>query len=231
MASRCRTREVPLIQKQLIRRALDRGVPSIVATQMLESMTAAPRPTRAEASDFANAVFDGADAIMLSGETAIGAYPLLAAGAATRIALECESRGAGYLPAGTSRPPETMTGALAYAAVTLASAQAGLEAIACYTRTGRTARILTSLRPRVPVIAFSPDPDVVERLALVHAVVRRQCTDLDGPDRIGQLKRLVNEARLVADGTSVVLVSSTATPGSAPNLPGCTRSSLRPGRA
>ncbi len=165
--------EVPLIQKQLIRRALDRGVPSIVATQMLESMTAAPRPTRAEASDVANAVFDGADAIMLSGETAIGAYPLLAAGAAARIALECESGGEAYLPAGASRPPETMTGALAYAAVTLASAQAGLEAIVCYTRTGRTARILSSLRPRVPVIAFSPDPDVVERLALVHAVVPR----------------------------------------------------------
>src|SRR4051812_17254788 len=148
--------QVPLIQKQLVRRALDHGVPSIVATQMLESMTAAPRPTRAEASDVANAVFDGADAIMLSGETAIGAYPVQAAAAAARIAARCEIQGAAYLPDGSSRPPATDAEALAYAAVALASAHREVEAIACYTRTGRTARILSSLRPRVPVFAFSP---------------------------------------------------------------------------
>ena len=218
--------EVPLIQKQLVRRALDHGVPSIVATQMLESMTAAPRPTRAEASDVANAVFDGADAIMLSGETAIGAFPVQAAEAAARIASLCESQGAAYLPDGMSRPPGTDAEALAYAAVALTSAHTGVEAIGCYTRTGRTARILSSLRPRVPVIAFSPDPDVVSGLSLVHAVVPRLCAALDESDRIGQLDRLLGEARLVADGTTVVLVSSTATPGSAPNLLGVHRVSL-----
>ncbi len=85
--------EVPIIQKALVRAALDRGIPTIVATQMLESMTAAPRPTRAEASDAANAIFDGADAIMLSAETAIGSYPVLAAEAATRIARTCAELG------------------------------------------------------------------------------------------------------------------------------------------
>ena len=215
--------EVPLIQKQLVRRALDHGVPSIVATQMLESMTAAPRPTRAEASDVANAVFDGADAIMLSGETAIGANPVQAAEAAARIASLCEIEGGAYLPDGMSRPPGTDAEALAYAAVALTSAHTGVEAIGCYTRTGRTARILSSLRPPVPVIAFSPDPDVVSALSLVHGVVPRPSIALEESDRIGQLDRLLGESRLVADGKTVVLVSSTATPGSAPTILGVHR--------
>lgn len=210
--------EVPLIQKQLVRRALDRGVPSIVATQMLESMVAAPRPTRAEASDVANAVFDGADAIMLSGETAIGTYPVQAAEAAARIASLCEAQGAAYLPDGMSRPPGTDAAALAYAAAALTSAHPGIGTICCYTRTGRTARILSSLRPRAPVVAFSPDPAVVARLALVHGVVPRLSAALEGSDRIGRLGVMLGESRLVARGTTVVLVSSTATPGSAPDL-------------
>jgi pyruvate kinase len=215
--------EVPLIQKQLVGRALERGVPTIVATQMLESMIAAPRPTRAEASDVANAVFDGTDAIMLSGETAIGAHPLEAAETAARIASLCEVEGAAYLPSGMSRPPGTDTGALAYAAVTLAATLAEIAAIACYTRTGRTARILASLRPRVPVIAFTPDPEVGSRLALINGVVPRVSVALDESDRLGRLNGLLGEARLLGDGATVVLVSSTATPGSAPNLLGIQR--------
>jgi pyruvate kinase len=210
--------EVPIIQKQLVGRALERGVPTIVATQMLESMIAAPRPTRAEASDVANAVFDGVDAIMLSGETAIGAHPLEAAETAVRIAALCEAQGAAYLARGMSRPPGTETGALAHAAVTLASTHVEIQAIACYTRTGRTAGILASLRPRVPIIAFSPDPEVGRRLALINAIVPRLSVVLDESDRMGGLNRLLGEARLVRDGATVVLVSSTATPGSAPNL-------------
>jgi pyruvate kinase len=215
--------QVPLIQKQLVGRALERGVPTIVATQMLESMIAAPRPTRAEASDVANAVFDGADAIMLSAETAIGAHPLEATETAARIAALCEFQGEAYLPGRMSRPPGTDTGALAYAAVTLTATQSGIAAIACYTRTGRTAQILSSLRPRVPVIAFTPDPEVVLRLALINGVVPRLSVGLDESDRLGRLNRLVSEAQLVDDGTTVVLVSSTATPGSAPNLLGVQR--------
>jgi pyruvate kinase len=215
--------QVPLIQKQLVGRALERGVPTIVATQMLESMIAAPRPTRAEASDVANAVFDGADAIMLSGETAIGAHALEAAETAARIASLCEVEGAAYLPRGMARPPDTDTGALAYAAVTLAATHAEIAAIACYTRTGRTARILASLRPRVPIIAFSPDPTVGSRLALINGVVPRLSLALDESDRLGRLNELLGDSRLLGDGATVVLVSSTATPGSAPNLLGIQR--------
>jgi pyruvate kinase len=210
--------EVPLIQKQLLRRALDRGVPSIVATQMLESMTAAPRPTRAEASDVANAVFDGTDAIMLSAETAIGEYPILAAEAATRIAALCETHGAHHLPRGMSRPPTTDADALDHAAVALASAHADIGAIACYTRTGRTARVLSSLRPRVPVIAFSPDPEVVDRLTLVRGVVPRCTASLGTADPIAPLGHALDESGLVADGVTVVLVGAVATAASAPDV-------------
>ena len=210
--------EVPIIQKQLVRRALDRGVPSIVATQMLESMISSPRPTRAEASDVANAVFDGADAIMLSGETAIGAHPILAAEAAVRICRLCEERGAEHLAAGAPAPAETDAGALAYAAVALARAEPEIAGIACYTRTGRTARLLSSLRPRVPVFAFSPDPVVVNRLALVHGVSARSCVPPDdAAGRLGLMAWLLGEQRLVPAGAPVV-IASTAEPGSGPNV-------------
>ena len=211
--------EVPLVQKQLVRRALDRGVPTIVATQMLESMTTSPRPTRAEASDVANAVFDGADAIMLSGETAIGSYPILAAEAAVRIARLCEEQGRALLPKGAPPVVGSDASALAYAAVALASTDPEVAGIACYTRTGRTARLLSALRPGVPVFAFSPDPVVVRRLALVHGVVSRGCLPPDDvAGRLGLMAWLLGETALVAPGAAVVLVASTAEPGSGPNL-------------
>ena len=211
--------EVPIIQKQLVRRALDRGVPSIVATQMLESMIASPRPTRAEASDVANAVFDGADAIMLSGETAIGAYPILAAEAAARILRLCDERGTEMLAAGASQPGVGDAGALTFAAVALARADPEIQAIACYTRSGRTARLLAALRPPVPIHAFSPDPLVVPRLALIHGVVARPCVPpTDTAGRLGLMAWLMAESDTLPPGAAVALVASTAAPGSGPNL-------------
>jgi pyruvate kinase len=211
--------EVPLIQKQLVRRALDRGIPSIVATQMLESMTSSPRPTRAEASDVANAVFDGADAIMLSGETAIGAYPVLAAEAAALIALRCEIDGASQLPVGVGISTASDVGALASAAVTLVTADVSIEAIVCYTRTGRTARILSALRPGVPIVAFSPDPHVAGRLAVAHGIFARTCAPLgESADRIHALDTLLRETQILPADASVVFVTSTGTPGSPPNV-------------
>jgi pyruvate kinase len=211
--------EVPILQKQLVRRALDRGIPTIVATQMLESMVISPRPTRAEASDVANAIFDGADAVMLSGETAIGAHPVLAAEAAVRICLLCEQQGSAYLAGGAPAQAETDAGALAFAATALAAAERDVAAIACYTRTGRSARILSSLRPRVPIYAFSPSPAVVAQLALVHGVTARPCvppSDVEG--RLDVMAWLLAEASELERGAAVVLVASTATPGSGPNL-------------
>jgi pyruvate kinase len=211
--------EVPILQKQLVRHALDRGVPTIVATQMLESMVHAPRPTRAEASDVANAIFDGADAIMLSGETAIGEFPILAAEAAVRIALLCEERGSDLMPAGGSSLGGSDAGALAYAAAAIASTRPDVAAIACYTRTGQTARTIAAHRPGVPVLAFSPDPAVVRRLALVHGIQPRACVPpSDRTERLGLMAWLLGEDTSLAPGSAVVLVASTATPGSGPNL-------------
>lgn len=211
--------EVPILQKQLVRRALDRGVPTIVATQMLESMISAPRPTRAETSDVANAIFDGADAVMLSGETAIGAYPVLAAEAMVRICLLCEKQGSAYLAAGAAPRSDTDADALAYAAVALASTDGEVAAIACYTRSGRTARILSALRPRVPIVAFSPESSVVSQLALVHGVDARACVPPPGiEDRLELMAWLLGEDSSLPAGAAVVLVASTAQPGSGPNL-------------
>ena len=215
--------EVPLIQKQLVRRALEQGVPSIVATQMLESMTAAPRPTRAEASDVANAVFDGADAIMLSGETAIGAYPVEATEAAARILAFADRHGGALQAKGMPAATAGNGHAVALAAAALVAADTSIGAIACYTRSGRTARILASLRPRVPILAFSPDPDVVARLVLVHGVRSRVCEPLSDADHLGRLARLAGDAGIIAPGTPVVFLASTGTPGSGPTVLGVRR--------
>jgi len=209
--------EVPIIQKQLVRHALDLGVPVIVATQMLESMTAAPRPTRAEASDVANAIFDGADAIMLSAETAIGAFPVLAAEAAVRIAETCERIGAEHLPEGASITSMTDAEAVAYAAVALTHTDPDAQAIACYTRTGRTARILSALRPRVPILAFSPSPRVLAQLALVNGVRPEPCAAVGPESGPLNLLPLVQACAPLAPGAAVVLVASTSGPGSGPN--------------
>jgi pyruvate kinase len=211
--------EVPIIQKQLVRRALDRGVPTIVATQMLESMTTAPRPTRAETSDVANAIFDGADAIMLSGETAIGQYPILAAEAAVRISRLVTDRGQAFLPEGGSPRVDSDADALATAAAAIASTEHDVAAIACYTRTGHTALMIAARRPRVPILAFSPHAEVVRQMALVRGVDPRPCVPPGEVDeRLGLMAWLLAEDSSLPPGSAVVLVASTARPGSGPNL-------------
>jgi pyruvate kinase len=162
--------EIPLLQKRLLRDARAAGRPVIVATQMLESMIRVSRPTRAEANDVATAVLDGADAIMLSAETAVGEFPFEAASVANRIAEAVESRGAEYR---APPPPAVHSGeaaAVAHAAASIVEGDADVVAITCYTTTGRTAALLSAERPRVPIHAFIPDASVRRANGLLWGV-------------------------------------------------------------
>jgi pyruvate kinase len=172
--------QVPLVQKRLIREADRHGKPVITATQMLESMIKAPRPTRAEASDVANAILDGTDAVMLSAETAVGAYPLEAVLAMDRIAREVESHRRDGSPNPqwassvvhlkqphvTARTEDAISVAVCAAAELL-----GVPLIVCLTSSGFTARAVASYRPVVPILAVTPEPETFRQLALVWGVV------------------------------------------------------------
>jgi pyruvate kinase len=174
---------VPLLQKKIIRRANAAGRIVITATQMLESMIQNPRPTRAEASDVANAILDGTDAVMLSGETAAGAFPVEAFEMMSRIAFSTQQGDVGLIPA---RPDHRAIGfahALSHAARQIAQDDSEVQAIACYTKSGTTARLLSKDRPGLPVYAFSPDAHVRRQLALYWGVTPFTCppiTDFDG---------------------------------------------------
>jgi pyruvate kinase len=160
--------EVPLVQKQIIRMGREAGRAVITATQMLESMIHQPEPTRAEASDVANAVLDGTSAIMLSGETAVGAYPLEAVATMNRIARAVEPS-LTYHDAGRRRHGDMGT-ILAHAVCDVAE-DLDAAVIACPTQSGSTARNVSKFRPRRAVVAASPDPVVLQQLALEWAVV------------------------------------------------------------
>ncbi|HET9541481.1 MAG TPA: pyruvate kinase [Acidimicrobiales bacterium] len=161
--------QVPPIQKHIIARANSLGVPVITATQMLESMVASPRPTRAEASDVANAIFDGTDAVMLSQETAIGQYPVEAVATMARIAREAEATP--YLAA----PPPPAGGALdvpatvCRAAVQIAN-DLGCTAIVAFTETGASARYVSRFRPRTPILGLTTSEAARRRMALYWGV-------------------------------------------------------------
>ena len=161
-----RAERVPLLQKRIIRECKERNIPVITATQMLESMIHNPRPTRAEASDVANAIIDGTDAVMLSGESAVGAFPVQAVQMLARIARDVEQE-LEFIntPAAQSDETHALSEALNVIDSTL-----NLRAIVCFTETGYTAKIASGERPKAPVVAFTPNDKVYHHMNLIWGV-------------------------------------------------------------
>jgi pyruvate kinase len=201
--------EVPLAQKKIIGLANRYGRPVITATQMLESMIEHPRPTRAEANDVANAVLDGTDAVMLSAETAVGAFPLLAVEAMRRIAVAAEtlpvSRGLGLdrLEPGTASIEETIASASVTAVRLL-----GAPALVVITKSGFSARIVAARRPGVPVVVLTDQARTFRQLALVWGVVPVLVPHADTYEEMAMTaKRVLLERGLAKQGDRVVITA------------------------
>ncbi|MFF3664831.1 pyruvate kinase [Microtetraspora malaysiensis] len=160
--------QVPIVQRRIIELCRDKAHPVIVATQMLDSMMSAPRPTRAEASDVAYAVMDGADAVMLSGETSVGNYPVESVSTMARIATAAESATL-HATHTLERLPETTGGAIARAAAEV-GAIVGAKALVAFTMSGETARRLARYRSPIPLLAFTSNPQVRGQLAVTWGV-------------------------------------------------------------
>jgi pyruvate kinase len=207
--------QLPGIQKNAIETVNRTGRLVIVATEMLESMVSSSRPTRAEVSDVANAILDGADAVMLSAETAIGRYPVLAVSTMAKVVLEAEKRVV------QRRPPfehslQISTGVAA--AAVAAATQLKISTVVAYTESGYTARIISEFRPRATILALTPNPEVVRRVALYwgvkgHLVKRMHSTDV----MLDQVRRICRQGRLCKPGSPVIVVA-----GVPLNVPGNT---------
>jgi pyruvate kinase len=208
--------DVPLVQKRAVELARRRAKPVIVATQMLESMIGNSRPTRAEASDVANAVLDGTDAVMLSGETSIGAYPVESVATMARIIETVEMHGLERIPALGTRPG-TKGGAITAAAAEVADVL-GARFLVAFTQSGDSARRMSRLRSPIPLLAFTPLETTRSRLALswgVEAFLVPPVSHTD--DMVVQVDRMLLELNRCRPGELVVIVA-----GSPPGIPGST---------
>jgi pyruvate kinase len=207
--------QVPLVQKRAVQACREQAKPVIVATQMLESMIEHSRPTRAEASDVANAVLDGADAVMLSGETSIGRYPVQAVATMARILDAVESDRTTVPP--LQHVPHTQGGAIAYAATAIGD-RLGATALVSFTQTGDTVRRLSRHHCRIPLYAFTPEPEVRSQLALSWGVETFVSPTVQHTD---EMVRAVDDLMLAngrgRPGDLVVIVA-----GSPPSTPGST---------
>jgi pyruvate kinase len=208
--------DVPIVQKLIVEKARRNAKPVIVATQMLESMITAPRPTRAEASDVANAVLDGADAVMLSGETSVGEFPIITVQTMARIIESTEDHGLPMMAAVTWKP-KTKSGVICRAAADVAEA-IDARFLVAFTTTGDSARRMTRYRSRVPVIAFTPEPLVRSQLALSWGIETFQVAYVKHTDdMVLQVDKALLEIGRCTEGQQVVIVA-----GSPPGIPGST---------
>jgi pyruvate kinase len=208
--------QVPLVQKRTVAMAREAAKPVIVATQMLESMIGASRPTRAEASDVANAVLDGADAVMLSGETSVGHYPIEAVATMSRIIAAVEDGGLDALPS-LKTAPWTKAGAICEAATRVGQI-VGARFLVAFTETGSSALALGRHRSPIPLLAFTPEPKVRSQLSVAWGVETFLVPHVAHTD---DMVRLVDQALLdlarCEKGEYVVIVA-----GSPPGIPGST---------
>src|SRR5579862_6743623 len=199
---------VPVVQKNIIARAREFRRPVITATQMLESMTENPRPTRAEASDVANAIFDGSDAVMLSAETASGKFPVEAVSMMARIIAEAEASITEFSRPATQeklKVAETVAELVCHA-----SRELHLKWIVVFTHSGFTARLISRYRPLVPIAAFAPEPETRRRMALLWGVAPLEIANLRKVEQLAEIseKRLLRE-KLVRKGDVIAIVAGT----------------------
>lgn len=204
--------EVPMVQKAIIRKCNQAGKPVITATQMLDSMIRNPRPTRAEASDVANAVLDNTDAIMLSGETAAGRYPLESLRTMVKIARQAEAHRGELCPVGQMTAPSQCTSAEAVAHAACQTAQdLGATAILTPTVSGFTACLVSRYRPAVPIVAVTPSVAIQRRLTLVWGVYPLLARRADNTDQmIADAVAAAREAGYVREGDLVVVTAGAA---------------------
>ncbi|WP_062202404.1 pyruvate kinase [Demequina salsinemoris] len=212
--------EVPLVQKRAIELCRAYAKPVIVATQVLESMTHAPVPTRAETSDCANAILDGTDAVMLSGETSVGDFPIITVQTMARIVENTESKGHGRI-APFPTVPKTRGGAITHAAAEIAE-NLDIKYICTFTQSGDSARRMSRLRPDTPMIAFTSDENTERRLALSWGIESVKVDHIESTDKMVKVvDSYLKEKGLAADGEFVIVVS-----GAPVGIPGTTNSIL-----
>jgi pyruvate kinase len=199
---------VPGVQKRAIRLAREHARPVMVATQMLESMVERERPTRAEVSDVANAVLDGADALMLTAETGAGAHPVEAAATMARIIAAAESDAPPPAPIGRAAAPDVAEATVA--AAVAAAVGSGARALVAFTRTGTTARLLARHRPSVPILAFAAELAIRRQLTVVWGVEPLPVPEVATTDAmVAEVDRALVASGRAAAGDLVVIVAGT----------------------